>query len=311
MSPSDDPTGDMAFLSSDDADRLLSGISPLETSDARGVERLLAALRSPMSSDEAHEQTAVASFAAASAAAPTRLDDARSQRMNTRRVPLKLAVAAAAVVLLGGTAAAAATGSLPDSAQRAVSHALAHVSVDVPEPGGDSGHAAEGHDASPVGPDATGPAAHGLCTAWAARNRTDADRGHSGDSTAFSNLRKAAHDQGLLVKEFCAEQLDGGRGSGADSDHGAPTDPGASGDHGHPAVTPGPTGRDPGASGDHPGQHGSDGDHGPVVETPNPGGNGTGSDPSHGESSAGVAQVPAASGTGDGHANGNAAGSRP
>ncbi|MGZ6932180.1 MAG: hypothetical protein ACXVK4_16750, partial [Acidimicrobiia bacterium] len=66
MSPSDDPTGDMAFLSSDDADRLLSGISPLETSDARGVERLLAALRSPMSSDEAHEQTAVAALAAAS-----------------------------------------------------------------------------------------------------------------------------------------------------------------------------------------------------------------------------------------------------
>jgi hypothetical protein len=115
------------------------------------------------------------------------------------------------LVVLGSTAAAAANGSLPDGAQSAVSKALSHVSVDVPDPRSSapvSDHPAVDHHGA-VGPDTTGAAHRGLCTAWAARGKADSDRGASGDSTAFSALRRAAHDDGQLVKDFCADVLDG------------------------------------------------------------------------------------------------------
>lgn len=53
--------------------------------------------------------------------------------------------------------------------------------------------------AGAVGPDATGPAAHGLCTAWA----NVADKGKAAESPAFRNLASAAGGPGK-VDAWCA-----------------------------------------------------------------------------------------------------------
>ncbi len=241
MSSSNDLPTDMAFLSSSDhSEQLISGrIAPDDLPvDSARVARLLTALRSPTASDGAGEQEAVATIVAAIVAAPISLETARRRRMLPQLLTAK-AAAAAAVVLLAGTGAAAATGSLPDAAQSRVADALAKVDVSIPKPGGD--HARSGsHDGeqpgdhgSAVGPDATGPAMKGLCTAWAARSKGDDNRGNSGDSIAFTNLRHRAHDAGVLVKEYCHDVLSADPGSDAADHSKRPTDTGSAGaDHG-------------------------------------------------------------------------------
>lgn len=54
--------------------------------------------------------------------------------------------------------------------------------------------------ASPVGPDASGSAAYGLCTAW----KGVADQGKAVDSVAFTNLAEAAGGADK-VAAYCAE----------------------------------------------------------------------------------------------------------
>jgi hypothetical protein len=279
----------MASRTSSDAfDRLLSGEAPEPDAHGSEVARLLAALRSPMPPDGAREQEAVSSFAEAVTAAPTRLADVRTG-MRSRHRTARIAAATAAIVLLGGTAAAAATGSLPDGAQSAVAKALSHVSVDVPDPG--ASHPAPTPHAGAVGPDASGPAHRGLCTAWAARGKADADRGASGDSTAFANLRHAAHDEGLLVKDFCADVLAGTGPAGSAS---ADPDPGQSGaDHGQPGADPGQSGED----------HGNGADPPAPVATPNGGGDGTGATASDGANQQGVDHAADAASQGSGNAD--------
>jgi hypothetical protein len=218
------------------------------------IARLLEALRTPTTSDGAPEQEAVSAIAATIAASPTRLTPGRP-RMLTRIAAAKVA-AVAAVVLLAGTGAAAATGSLPDPAQSVVSDALAKVHVDVPHPddhAADAGAASDHSAGTAVGPDATGPAMKGLCTAWAARGKTDDSRGNSGNATSFSNLRQAAHAQDQLVKDYCADVLaapdeTSGPGQSAE-DHGrSGEDHGRSAeDHGPPTSTP-PSGVDQGTT---------------------------------------------------------------
>ena len=268
MSGSDDLPTDLAFLSSSDhSERLISGrIAPDDLpDDSARVARLLTALRSPTASDGAGEQEAVAAIVAAIAAAPISLETARRRRMLPQLLTAK-AAAAAAVVLLAGTGAAAATGSLPDVAQRHVADALAKVDVSIPKPGGD--HARSGsHDGeqpgdhgAAVGPDATGPAMKGLCTAWAARSKGDDNRGNSGYSIAFTNLRHRAHDAGMLVKGYCNDVLSADPGSDAADHSSRPADAGTAGaDHGRPdAGTPadgthGKSGAEHGAqNGEHP-----------------------------------------------------------
>jgi hypothetical protein len=79
---------------------------------------------------------------------------------------------------------------------------------------------------TPVGPDATGPAAYGLCTAWEAV----AGNGKAMDSVAFTNLAMAAGGEDKIAG-WCATV----------------TAPGRSGDHatGHPTGKPStaPTGK--------------------------------------------------------------------
>ena len=284
MRGSDDLSPDMAFLSSSDrTEQLITGRSaPDDLPDASArVARLLTALRSPTLSDGAGEQEAVSTIVAAIAAAPVSLDTARRRRMLAQLLTAKAAAAAAAVLLVG-TGAAAATGSLPDAAQSSVSRALAHVDVSVPsgdDHGGDHAAGADDHPkpgdhGAAIGPDATGPAKRGLCTAWAARGKGDTDRGNSGNSVAFTNLRHTARDAGMLVKEYCHDVLTVDPKSPDDDSSDPSGDEGQSTDHR--------------TNGD----QSPTGDHGPAVDTPNSGGIDTDSGASDGANSGGTDHAP-------------------
>jgi len=117
------------------------------------------------------------------------------------------AAALALVVLAGGTAAAA-TGSLPDPAQAIVSHALSHLAISVPNP--QANRHATGRDTADAGsptrgPDAAGPAKHGLCTASTARLAPTIPHDRERDSVAFTNLQAAAQAAHQSVADFCKD----------------------------------------------------------------------------------------------------------
>jgi hypothetical protein len=83
------------------------------------------------------------------------------------------------VVGIGGAATAAYTGHLPAPVQH-----LAHDTIGAPD-----GHSHPSASPSPVGPDATGHAAFGLCTAW---EHAQKDGSKSEQAVAFRNLEHAA-----------------------------------------------------------------------------------------------------------------------
>jgi len=217
---SGDLDGDMSFLPwhPSQADRshdersfeaLLDG-TPLPP-DAPTTDLFLAdvmeALTAPAAADE------LAGLHRAQAAYTTLLAVQRRRggtyrRRSKMRSPLshpKIATALAAGVLgLGGFSAAAYAGALPDTAQQ-----VAHHVIGAPDSRPDHpGHPAKGADhapeqtgaptATPVGPDATGAAAFGLCNAWSHANEMS-----SQGSVAFANLAAAAGgaDQ---VEAYCA-----------------------------------------------------------------------------------------------------------
>lgn len=129
----------------------------------------------------------------------------------------KVAIAALSLAALGGgTAAAAAAGLLPTPAQE-----FAHNTIGAPSPSASETDAPDpqpSSSASPVGPDATGPAAFGLCTAFTAG-------GLSTHSIAYGALLAAS--TGGDVAGYCGTVLSRA--------------PGHSGDHastGHPTPNP-------------------------------------------------------------------------
>jgi hypothetical protein len=112
----------------------------------------------------------------------------RRPRLLTLLLTAKAAVAAvAAATALGGVAAAAYTSTLPAPAQQ-----FAHSVIGAPSP--QLSHRPGAPRATPartdaVGPDATGPAAFGLCTAYA---HAKAHGAASQKAMAFRNLAAAA-----------------------------------------------------------------------------------------------------------------------
>jgi hypothetical protein len=220
MSRSDDPFGAMSrLLSPDLAEQLLAGTSAqadLEPSAVR-VATLLSAMRNPAPTAEPVERQAVASIVAAIQQAPRPLAVHRRSRTFAPRKSARIAIVAASIsaVLAGGGVAAAATGSLPMALQSAVSGALSHVGISVPNPhshGSDNsagtGNARGGtaHGSGPggvaIGPDATSSAMRGLCQAWLTTPTTNADGQHD-NSAAFVDLQKAAAKAGVSVAEYC------------------------------------------------------------------------------------------------------------
>jgi hypothetical protein len=108
----------------------------------------------------------------------------------------KLGAAIAGVAVgLGGTAVVAYTGSLPTTAQN-----LAHTAIGAPV-----ASPAATPKATPTGkatgPDATGPAAFGLCNAW---THHQANGAKPTDSVAFKNLATAAGGEGKIAA-YCAK----------------------------------------------------------------------------------------------------------
>lgn len=113
-----------------------------------------------------------------------------------------VAAAAAAGIAIAGTAAAAYTGNLPDALQDIAHQTIGAPAVELPAAATDrpdtpaatpTGRPAP---ATPVGPVATGAAAHGLCTAW--------DKGGlAATSVAYEALVKAAGGE-AKIEAFCA-----------------------------------------------------------------------------------------------------------
>lgn len=182
------------------ADRLLAG-SLLPDDAPPGYAQVAALITAARGSGDttgmASRQAAVSAMTAVIASRSGTSSSPRrreSRRMFSKLLTLKaLGVALPAVALTAGSAAAA-TGSLPTPAQSAVSSALSNVGIHVP-----NGHSESSAPSNAVGPDATGAAKYGLCTA------AQANAGHaSSKSVAFANLQKAATAAGETVTQYCA-----------------------------------------------------------------------------------------------------------
>jgi hypothetical protein len=106
------------------------------------------------------------------------------------------AAAAVAALSLGGFATAAFAGALPAPAQQFAHHTFGAPAAGGGQPTGTHPGAA----ATPAGPDATGAAAFGLCTAWA---HAKAHGTASQQAVAFRNLAAAAGGASN-VTAYCA-----------------------------------------------------------------------------------------------------------
>jgi hypothetical protein len=192
------PRPEQAARDEDGLDRLLSGFPPLSDAPAesRLVADLLTALSAPAIGDE------LRGSASALHAYRARFGMSRRPLLRTWRPAVvtsvfasKLLVAGAAgAVAVGGLAAAAYSRALPDPAQN-----VAHQLIDapsVPHP-----HDTPGKSGTPVGPDPTGPAAFGLCNAYAHATAHGQAVGHS---VAFRNLATAAGGA-ANIDAFCAK----------------------------------------------------------------------------------------------------------
>jgi hypothetical protein len=195
------------------AERLLTG--RLDPADAppgyTPVAALLAAVSAPPDTEELTGQAAVvAVFAAAARSRPVgmRLLTPRRSRVLTKLLTAKVAAAALGVLMTGGVAAAA-TGNLPAPAQQAAHALLGGAGVPAPA------EATATTRAHPVGPDAAGQAAQGLCRAWSAGQ--GGQHGSKLDAPAFAALTKAAGGSDQIAA-YCARvtaSRPGGAGQGA------------------------------------------------------------------------------------------------
>jgi len=236
---------DASGIQDADLSALLAGGTPPADASAplEDVADVLAALRAAPTGEEAVGK------AAALAEFRQRVDMSSHPIRSRRRRPTLLssllsakaaAAAAVAVVGLGGVATAAFANALPTAAQQ-----FAHDTIGAPSPHS-SAHAGDkpnvGHSGTPVGPNASGPAAFGLCTAYS-------NAKHHGTAlqkaVAFRNLEKAAGGA-ANVAGFCASVPHPGAsatpGTGAASPHPSgppsphPTGPPSS----HPSGPPSP-----------------------------------------------------------------------
>lgn len=181
---------------------LLAGTTPPaddSTASLRHVADVLAALRAEPAADEmAGRAAALTEFRrrVSGSARP-----ARSRRVSPAALMPVLrtragAAGTAAVLGFGGIVAAAYAGALPAAAQ-----SVAHDTIGAPRPASDHQHSpAAGHSGTPVGPNASGPAGFGLCTAYthATEHGSAAQK-----SVAFRNLARAAGGP-ANVPSYCA-----------------------------------------------------------------------------------------------------------
>ena len=134
------------------------------------------------------------------------------------------AAAVAAVTVMGGVATAAYAGALPAPAQQ-----FAHNTIGAPSP--EPSHTPGGPQATPAGPDASGPAAFGLCTAYA---HAKAHGKASQKAVAFRNLAAAAGGAANIAAYCAAVPHPGSSHAGGPASTAPTTVP----SHSHPAGQP-------------------------------------------------------------------------
>jgi hypothetical protein len=269
MSDSGDTDGMLhRFITDDHAERLLAGHGDDGDGELAFMASLFAAMRAPSQPGEVAGTDDLVARMATVVRKGGSTSDYRPQRRPVLAQLVTAKVAAlAAVALFSAGAAAAATGHLPDPLQRTVSNTFSHVGVDLPSPGdkpttttlvatttsttGQSDTtttpttAVDTALAPAVGPDATGPAKTGLCTAFLNRHEKNLD------PVAFRNLLAAATAAGQTVDEFCARTTDTTSSVVITTDEtGKPTNPGHSGST--PAATAPGRPANPGNSGSTP-----------------------------------------------------------
>jgi hypothetical protein len=251
-------------ISSQDAERLLSGTPDVvENHELADVSAVLGALRQSAEPDELSGlDSALAAFGAAVVTAQALPSTLRTFPMTKKRLTRKSLAAIVGITLVSaGAAAAGGVVSTPFSAQRpSVAKSMHFASGEsTDETDADETTAAteavESDDATQVakadesaddategtgqGPDVTGPAKFGLCTAYAARTKHDEVTTTTAAATPpaepvtvdslpvpFQNLTDAADAAGKTVAEFCADATPGGNG-----DNPSVTAPGKSGDN--------------------------------------------------------------------------------
>ena len=134
--------------------------------------------------------------------------------------PIGASIAGLALAL-GGTAAAAYNGALPAPAQNFAHTVIGAPAATATQLRTNTGtHAGDPSSAgTPVGPDASGSAAFGLCTAWTQHQTNGAStNGNADDAVAFKNLAAAAGGADK-VAAYCATILK----SPSPTNPGAPT----------------------------------------------------------------------------------------
>lgn len=195
------------------------------TGGSTALADLLSAATAPGTPGElAGEEAVMAAFLARSSGISSPSHPSRARRLpllSTLLAGKVVAAAAAGGIAIAGTAAAAYTGNLPDALQDVAHQTIGapaagdNASADRPEAPAATPTDSRSTDA-PVGPDASGKAAYGLCTAW--------DKGGlSTKSVAYEALVKAAGDASK-IEAYCKTVE---RPGGAPTDHatGAPTTP--------------------------------------------------------------------------------------
>jgi hypothetical protein len=207
---------------------LLAGETPAADAPAslQRVADALAALRGEPAADEKAGQAAALAEFRRRAGLSSRPSRSRWIRPAVLMPMLRTragAAGTAAVVGFGGILTAAYADALPAAAQ-----IVAHNTIGAPRPAANhQDNPAAGQSGTPVGPNASGHARFGLCTAYLHGK----EHGHAAEkSVAFRNLEKAAGGA-ANVPSYCA---------------GVPH-PGASQHHSEPAASqkPRPTGRPP------------------------------------------------------------------
>lgn len=198
MSPWGDLHSEMPRYPLDDGtvESVLRGaVSPDDAPpELRHVAALVDVCRRGAEGDELEgAELSVAAFAAAAVRSVGGPNDIQRRSMFKKLTSARMLAIAAPVVLLGAGSAAAASDALPAPAQSAVSTALAHLDVSVPNP--DSHSNTTPNNANAKGPDLSSgsPAAFGLCTAFThggLKNR---------NSPAYKALESAAHSPEAIM----------------------------------------------------------------------------------------------------------------
>lgn len=232
MTNSTSPSGDddRHEISDRDLDSMLKGHRPVDGApEANRVADLLNTLSAPAERTELYGyQRAMTTYGGAFASPRTRRIAMISSGVGLRT----LASAAGAAVALGGVATVVfASGAMgPAHQNQALPVATSSTTSAVKDDKSEKTH----KTGTPVGPDASGPAAFGLCNAWTHHQGKE----KTGNSIAFRNLAKAAGGEAKIAA-YCAKIPHPGSSDATKAPKSAPKTSGSPGQGKAPTTSPG------------------------------------------------------------------------